>query len=469
MEKFSLQAFAFIQGVILARLLMPSDYGLLAMVAIFSGIARIMVDSGFASALIRKQDKTEIDYSTVFDANLIISIVVAFVLFLCSGTIASFYNQPILQEIIWVMCIQIVLNAAITIQGVRLTSELQFKKISIINVISTVVSGLFAIGMAVYGYGVWSLVFPGFLTIIVKAVLFWHFQHWIPGIGFSWKICKELFGFGSKIAASYLLGTIYENIYSIVIGKVFTAKDLGYYTRGLNYSQMPATTITGVLGGVAYPILSEIQQDTERLRNAYIKMIRLAAYVVFPIMLGLAAVAKPLLLLMLTDKWADAIIYLQVSCFALMWYPLHSLNLNLLQVKGRSDLFFKLEIYKKVLGVIIIAATIPFGILAMCWGSVLSSVLCLVINTYYTGKIIDVGFLKQMLFVAPAFMYSLTMGVLVWTTTLFIPSLTIQLIVGCVVGVVYYWSISKITKSEDYNYFCIVLKKNVIERFRKNG
>ena len=466
-SNFSMQLFSFVQGIIMARILIPSDYGLIAMVGVFSAVAALLVDSGFASALIRKKTKTDIDYSTVFDINVVMSFIITLILCGVSGLIADFYNQPILSKIVCLNALQIFFGSFISVQGVKMSADLRFREKNIAQIVVRVSTGLVGIVMALTGFGIWSLIYPGFLAIPINMAFYWHYQHWFPGIRFSGKSFKELFGFGSKLLASGLLDTIYNNIYPIIIGKLFSAKDLGYYTRATGYSNLPSTTVTGILASVAFPVLCDIQGDNERLQGAYRKLLRLSAFVVFPIMIGLAALARPLILVMITAKWEPSVAYLQILCFALMWYPIHALNLNLLQVKGRSDLFLRLEIIKKIIGVSIIFIASSFGVLAMCVGSVISSLLCLFLNTYYTGKYINLSFWYQMKDLIPSLFYSLSMGGLIWVISLFIPYNGIKLLVCIPLGIAYYFLIAYLTKSSDLAYMKIIIINNVINRFKK--
>lgn len=460
MEKFSMQLVTFLVGVILARLLSPSDYGLIAMTTIFVAISGTIVDSGFSSALIRKKERSKIDYSTVFDINVVLSIIVGGALCIVSPFIASFYNEPLLTDILILNGLYIFAGSFISVQGVRLQAELRFKERGIVNIIDSLTNGIIAIIFAFCGFGVWSLVLPRFFTIISGGLLYWHFMHWFPGIKFSKKSAKEMFSFGSKLLVSSLLDTVYNNLYSIVIGKKFSASDLGYYSKATSFSNLPSMTITGVLSNVAYPVLSTVQDENERLKSIYRKLIRLSAFVVFPIMIGLAVLAKPFIIVLITEKWECAIIYLQVLCLALMWYPIHALNLNLLQVKGRSDLFLKLEFIKKGLGLLILFLTIPLGILYMCIGLVVHSLIALVINTYYTGKLINLGFIIQVKDLLPSLFYSLLMGgFLYFFSVIFSQSYLLILLLGTVLGLAFYIIISYIFKSSE-----LVYLKNVIQR-----
>lgn len=447
---------------------MPSDYGLIAMVTVFTAVSRTLVDSGFTSALIRKKDRTDLDYSTVFDVNVCISFILLIILCSTSGLIAKFYGQPILKKIVCLNALIIFLGSFTAVQGTKLSADLKFKEKNIINIISAFANGVIAIIMAFFGFGIWSLIYPNFLTIFINAFLYWYIQHWFPGIKFSKTSFKELFAFGSKLLASGLLDTVYTNIYPIVIGKYFSAKDLGYYTRASGYAQLPSSTVTGILSSVSYPVLSQIQDDEERLRISYRRLLRVSAFIIFPIMIGLAVLAHPVIILMITDKWESCVIYLQVLCLAMMWYPIHSLNLNLLNVKGRSDLFLRLEIIKKCLGVLIIIITVRFGILAMCVGSVFGSIISLLINTHYTGMLIKVSFFRQIMDLSPSLLYSISMGFMVWLVTSFITNDLLKVIIGILVGIVFYFVIAFITKSSDMAYLKIVFYNNVLVRFKNN-
>ena len=466
-RQFSLQGFGFVQGIILARLLVPKDYGLIAMTQIFFTISACFIDSGFSTALMRKKERTALDYSTVYVTNVCLTFVFALILCLASPWIAAFYHEPILKDIVIANAILLVLNSFTAVQGTRLSINLQFKTASIISVVSTVIVGVTTIMLAYMGFGVWSLVYPNFLQPFIKVIMYYHFQRWFPGIQFSWKTWREFFAFGSKLLASALLNTLYENITPLVIGKKYSASDLGFYSRARGYAMLPATTFQGMLSAVTFPVLCSIQDDDERLRDAYRRLIRASAFVVFPMLVGLAALARPFITVLITDKWAESIPYLEIVCFSVMWYPVHVLNLNLLQVKGRSDLFLRLEIVKKITGLSILMITVPISIYAMCVGQIFSSIISLIINTYYTGKLIQVGFFKQMRDLLPTLCYSFSMGLVVKFVTMFVNSDSLQLGLGIVVGMMYYISIAKLTRSGDLSYVVTLLNENVLKRFKK--
>ena len=466
-QHFSLEGFGFIQGIILARLLVPRDYGLIAMTQIFFAIAGVFIDSGFSNALMRKKHRKEIDYSTVFVTNIVLTFIFALCLFLSASKISSFYNEPILEDIVRANAILLVLNSVNAVQGARLRINLQFKVISFISVVNNVTIGIATIIFAYLGYGVWSLIYPNFLAPFLKFYLYWYYQRWRPSINFSWRIWKEYFSYGSKLLISALLDKFWNNIYPLIIGKFYSAVDLGYYSRARSYASLPAHTFQGVLGSVTFPILCSIQDDDSRLRDAYRNLIRVSGYVVFPMLIGLAALSKPFILVLITDKWADSIPYLTIICFASMLRPIHVLNLNLLQVKGRSDLFLRLEIIKKLISLIILFITIRYSVLIMCVGGVVSSYLALYINTYYTGKLIHVGYFMQLKDLLPSFLYSLSMGAFIYIVTSFIPNMTLQLIVGIILGITYYLLISAIFKSPELAYIKVLLHDNVLKKYVK--
>lgn len=464
LETFALQAFAFIQGIILARLLDPSDYGIIAMTGVFFAISSTLIESGFTNALVRKNNCTEKDFSTVFLSNVFLSCVFAIILSCCAPLIAEFYKEPLLIKIVYISSAILVLGAFISVQGIKLTIELNFKTRSIINATAAIITGIATIIMAYMGYGVWSLILPGFLALIIRGVLFWYYQRWFPKFGFSFASYKEFFSYGYKLALSSLVNTLYNNIHPLIIGRCFSATDLGYFTKAKGYAELPSTTVSNIITRVTFPILCKLQDDDVRLANVYRKMLRVSAYVVFPIMFMLAALSRPLVEVLLTHKWAGCIPLLEVLCFSLMWYPIHALNLNLLLVKGRSDLFFRLEIIKKLIGVTTIVATFPFGILWMCVGQVISSVLCLMVNTYYTGRFIHVGFLRQMYDIVPITLFSIIMFISIRISLLLSESYLWQIIIGFIIGCCVYYILSRIAHSQDLDHLTELLKSNI----RKN-
>lgn len=458
-ERFSVQGIQFVLQILMARILSPEDYGAIAMLAIFVAISQSFIDSGFSNALIRKVDRTEKDYATVFYFNIVVGIVFYLILFFTSPLIASFYNTPILEPLTKVIALNLFFNSMCVVQQARLTIRLDFKTQAVVSLISVVLSGAVGLWMAHAGYGVWSLAIQTVLQTAFRMVFFWLLAKWRPIEKFSKESFKEMFSYGSKLLASGLLDTIYRNVYTIIIGKVFSSSTLGYYSRADQFAQFPSSNLTGILQRVTFPILSTIQNEEERLRINYRKFLRLSAFIVFPLMIGLAAVAEPFIYLVLTPKWAGIVPVLQVICLAYMWYPIHAINLNLLQVKGRSDLFLKLEIIKKGNITLMLLLTVPLGILAICIGKIINSILSLVINTYYTGKLIRVGFFMQMRDILPILLNCVAMYLVITVVIHFIPNHLLKLAIGILSGVFYYITMASLFKSAELKELLLIIKR----------
>lgn len=444
LDQVATLGFGFVIGVILARLLSPSDYGMLAMIGVFNAIAGAFISSGFGNALIRKPDMTENDSSTAFYFNIIAGLVMSGVIWLIAPWVAQFYDKPILSQLLRVEGLLLIISSFTIVQDAQLSRALNFRAKMIVNVSSQVIAGVVAIVAAYHGLGVWSLVVQHMVSGIIRLVLLWALSPWRPRGRWEKASFRYLWGYGSNMLASALLDTVYNNIYPIVIGKFYSAADLGQYSRAYGYAAMPATGTTNVLQQVTFPVLSQIQNDDERLAYNYRRLLRFAVFIVFPIMMGMTSLARPLVLSLVTDKWAECVPYLQVLCFSLMWFPVHAINLNLLKVKGRSDLFLRLEIIKKIIATIVIVFSVPFGVMGMCVGAIFTSLFCLVVNTYYTGKLIHVGFLRQMLDLTPTLLLSLVMGGIVYLATVPFCNDIIKLVVGIPVGMIVYLLLAKV-------------------------
>lgn len=457
-DRFTTQGISFVFGMLIARMLLPSDYGVVAMLGIFMAVSSCFIDSGFGTALIRKNNRTETDYCTVFYFNIVVAFLFYGLLWLASPYIAAFYELPLLESATKVVGLNLIIGALSGIQSAQLSIAIDFKSRAQISVITTIFTGVVGLWLAYKGYGVWALVFQGLSSNILRTILLWAIVRWVPKLRFSWHSFRELFSFGSKMLASGLLDTVYNNIYTIVIGKFFSANSLGVYSRADGLAQFPSSNITGVLQSVTFPVLSTIQDDEARLADAYKRFLRLSAFVVFPLMVGLAAVADPFIRIVLTDKWEGAIYFLQILCFSLMWYPIHAINLNLLMVRGRSDYFLKLEVIKKILGVATLCVTIPMGLVAMCYGRIFTSVICLGMNTYYTNKLIGYGFGPQMKELSHILVHSLVMCGIVFAIVHYFSNLWLQLLVGILAGAVYYLAGAYMMKFSELDELLSLLK-----------
>lgn len=455
---FSNQFISLVFGIVLARLLSPEDYGLIALTYVFIAISNTFIDSGFSVALVRKEMVTEGDYCTAFYFNVLVALLCYLIIFFIAPFAASFYKNELFSPVLRVVGLSIIVNSLGTVQVVKYMRKIDFKRLSLMSIVSNVLGCVVGLILAYLHYGVWALVFQTLTANLLLVCLYWIVSNWRPHDRFSKESFRYLFGFGSKLLLSGLLNVVFNNIYPIIIGRLFSASSLGFYSKANTFAKLPSSTLTDVMQKVTFPVLSQMQNDEDYLRNNYRKLIRLSAFVIFPMMIGLASVASPLMLFLLTEKWAQSIVYLQIICFGMMWYPVHAINVNLLQVKGRSDLFLRLEIIKKVMVVIVLFCVVPFGVIGICLGSVFTSIVSLFINTYYTGKLIRVGFLVQMRDVAPTLFSALIMGAIVYTITLLIQSNIISLIVAIIVGGICYFLISYIRKSEELTEVFLIIK-----------
>lgn len=430
------QGITFLVGLVLARILTPAEYGVMAMVTIFIAISNSIVDSGFSNALIRKIKIERIDYNTVFYFNLVVSLFLYLVLFLCAPAISIFFKEPLLVDVMRVIGWILVINALAIIPRTILVRKVDFKTQTKVSLIASLSSGAIGICMALTGWGIWSLVGQQLSRQLLNTLFLWFFCRWRPLWEFSIQSFKELFGFGSKLMLSGLLTTIYNDIYSLVIGRCYSAADLGQYTRASQFNTIFSSNLTTVVQRVSYPVLSSIQNEEDRLREAYRRVIKVTMLVTFACMLGLAAVAKPLLVILIGEKWLPAVYFLQIICFSGMLYPLHAINLNILQVKGRSDLFLKLEIIKKIIATIPIVIGIFWGIELMLWGSVCTSFIAFFLNSYYSAPLIGYPTLQQIKDVVPTFCVSLGVAVLMWSFSLLPLSYYIMFLLQFSVGII---------------------------------
>jgi len=437
-EQFSNKFVQLVFTIILARMLTPEDYGVVALTIVFFSIAYVLIDSGFATALIRKPDKTESDLATCFFFNILVAFAVYIILFCCAPLLADFYSQPILVPVIRISGITLIIKALYIVQDTQFQYNVDFKTLAKVSLTASSLSGIIGVFMAYLGYGVWAIVGQNIAQTFITLVLQWLLSKWRPIFVFSRESFHYLINFGSKLTFSYSIGVIYENLYSVLIGKFYTSSQLGFYNRAETIGRMPAANITALVQRVSFPIFSLIQDDEGRLCLNFRRSIRLSVFFSFPIMLGLSALSAPLIRVLLTEKWDGSIYYLQIMCFSFMFYPIHALNLNLLQVKGRSDLFLKLEIIKKILGVTVLVITVPIGVAAMCYGMVFSGIICLYINTYYSRNLIGAGFYMQMIDILPSLINSLFMFIIVHMVTAIFDNDMQCLVIGCTTAILSY-------------------------------
>ena len=458
-NQFSNYGMQFCVGIVMARLLSPSDYGITALPGVFLAIAAVFQDSGMAGALIRKPEIEEKDYSTLFLYSIGMGIVMYAALFFASPYIASYFETPVLIPLVRVTALTFLWGPITTVQYVFLKRKLDFKTPTKISIATKIFSAIVGITMAYMGYGLWALVISGVLSGFLNLILIVWAVRWYPRTGWSNESFKYLWGYGNKMLASSLLETAYSNITPLFVAKYYSPADLGVYNRARNYAIMPSQNVTGVIQNVTFPVLSKMQDDDESLARNYRRMLKTTAFVVFPLMMILAGLARPLILTMITAKWEACIILLQLLCFSLMWYPIHSINLNLLQVKGRTDLFFRLEVIKKIIGLSILVVTLPLGLVVFCIGGIISSLVCLAVNTYYTGKLINVGYLKQMRDLFPTLLLSLVLFGVILVINQFISNYLLQILVGGTVGSLVYLGGAFLFKFDELNDVKYMLKR----------
>jgi len=463
-ENFISQGIALVIGIVLARLLTPREFGLIGMITIFIAISETFIRSGFSEALIRKKDCKPTDYSTVFFFNLAAGIVFFILLLVLAPFISNFFKEPELKSLVRVLSLVLIIDSLTIIQRTILTKRMDFKLLTRISVISSTGSGVIAITLAYKGFGVWSLAANTICRQGIFSLLLWLWNKWRPIIVFNKTSFKELFGFGSKLLLSGLIDTVYRNIYYLIIGKYFSSTELGYYTRANYFSSFPSQNINMVMNRVTYPILSEIQDEHNLLREGYRRLIRSTMLVTFILMLGLASVAEPMVITLIGEKWRPSIIYLQLLCFAGMLYPLQALNLNILKVKGRSDLFLKLELIKKAFVVPVIVLGILYGMKVMILGIIVNSFVAYYLNSYWSGKFINYSIRDQIKDLYPSFLLASGMAIVVYLTGYYLEkAFLVELIIQVTVGAILVFLLCELLKMPDYIY----IKQIVLEKLNR--
>lgn len=440
----------FVVSIVLARLLTPDDYGLIGIIAIFTTVCTALINGGFTTALIRKKDANDDDYNTAFIVNLGVSLVLYGIIYFCSPLIADFFKRDELISLTRVSSIGMIIGALAIVQQTRLTKRIDFKSQTKITIIASVTSGVVGIVMAIMGFGVWSLVAQQLVMHVLRTVLLWMVNKWVPKMQFSSKSFHELFGFGWKMMVSSVIQTIWKELYQVVIGKFYSPATLGQYTRGKQFSRLFSTNLTTVVQRVTYPVLSNIQDDKERMVAAYRKIIKTTMFVTAIGMLFLGAISEPLLYCLIGPKWHDAAIYLPLICITGSTYPLHAINLNMLQVQGRSDLFLGLEIVKKIIGIGPLAIGVLVGILPMLFATIITSIIDYFLNSYYSGKSLGYSSWMQIKDIAPSYGIATLTSLSVYFLK-FLPItnwiiLPLQIVIGFFVILM----ICHITKREEY-------------------
>lgn len=457
-ERFSVQGVSFLLGIVITRLVTPGEYGLIAMLTIFMAIAQTFIDSGFGNALIQKKDRDETDFSTVFYFNIVISAFLYGLLCLCAPLIASLYNQPELTPVTRWIGLNLIFISLSIVQRTRLEINLNFRLLAKLSLAAVIISGIMGIIMAYNGLGVWALVFQSLSNHILSMIFLWIVTKWHPLLTFSINSLKTLFAFGSKLLASGILHTIYLNLYSLVIGKFYNASDVGFYNRAYSITQYPSTNIVSIINRVMYPVQCSHQDDNLWLEKNFLICLRMTCFIVFPLMALLAVIARPLVLLVLTEQWLPAAWLISILSIAYMWYPVMVVNNQILNVKGRSDLFLKAEIIKKIVAVAILCATLPFGIVWLCFGIFIYNVFDMIIIIWFAKKVINTGYISQLRTLLPLIIVTFMSGGTGMTAYVATDNPYVQITIAATLYILIYLTGCHIFKFNEFNRIKDILK-----------
>ena len=462
LERVGTQIVSFVVTIVLARLLEPKDFGTITLITVFIALSQVFVQAGFGAALIQKKEVTEADYNSVFYLSLSVAFFLYLVLFVSAPWVAVFYKEPVLVNVLRVVSLTLIVGALNAVQTAVLNREMKFKLSFNVSLITVVVSGLIGISMAYCGYGVWALVASSLGGQIATTLTLWVVIRWRPVWTFSFSALRQLFGFSSKLLASALLDTLFNNLYNLIIGKLFNPTILGYYSRGQSIPYLAMTSVNGTISGVIFPALASCQHDREQVKAITRRAVKATCFLTFPMMFGLAAVAKPMVLVLLTDKWLPCVPYLQLSCITCAFWPLHTANVQALTALGRSDIFLTLEIIKKSLSLLTIVATFKLGVMAMVIGQAVMSVACVGINAWPNRRLIDYTLTRQMADIAPSFLLSAAMVTAVLGLGLVISNPYLQLGTQVSLGTLIYFAGAKLFRVEIAGYLAQVGYQTVI-------
>ncbi len=466
-ERSGAQGVAFIVSIVLARLLTPSEYGTVAMITVFTSVFQVFVDSGMGNALIQKKDADQLDFSTVFYFNIIMCIVIYGILFLVAPLIADFYGMPELTSMTRVVGLTIVVAGLKNIQQAYVSKHLLFRKFFFATLGGTIAAGVVGIAMAFMGYGAWAIVGQQITNVVIDTIILYLIVKWRPTLQFSFSRLKRLFNYGWKLLASSLLDTAYNNLRSLIIGRVYSSSDLAYYNRGHQIPNLVVTNINNSIDSVLFPVMSQEQDDKTRVRNMTRRSIRISIYVMAPIMMGIAFVATPLIRLLLTEKWLPSVFFLQIFCITYMFHPIHTANLNAIKALGRSDLFLRLEILKKAVGVIAILITMRISVEAMAYSLLFTSVTSQIINSWPNRKLLNYGYLDQLKDILPSICLAVFMGCCTLPVALLGLSDLVTLVVQVLVGVIVYIGGSILFKMDSFYYILDMIKPLITTLSRK--
>lgn len=457
-ERIGAQIVSFIVSIVLARLLMPEDYGTIALVTVFISLSDVFVQSGFGQALIQKIDADELDFSSVFYFNIAISCIIYLILFLLAPIIANFYHNDLLTPVIRVMALRIPVAGINSVQQAFVARKMIFKKFFFSTLGGTAGSAVVGIIMAYKGYGVWALVAQYMFNSIIDTIVLWFTVRWRPKLAFSYRRMKSLFSYGWKILVSALLDTGYSQLSNLIIGKLYSSEQLAYYNKGQQLPNLVVVNINSSISSVLFPAISMEQKNRDRVKSMMRRSIMISSYLMFPMMIGLGVIAEPLITILLTDKWVMCVPFLRVACFVYALWPIHTANLEAMKAIGRSDLFLKLEIIKKVLGLIILFCSIPHGVMAIAFSSAILSLLSSFINAYPNKKLLDYSYIEQLKDIFAAIVLSGFMGIIIYSFNFLNINVYIILVLQILFGMIIYVGMSYLFKIDSFTYLLKLLK-----------
>lgn len=464
LERTGAQLVALVVSIVLARILSPEDYGTIALITVFINILNVFVDSGLGSALIQKKDSDNTDFSTVFYTNVVFCIALYILMFVLSPFLAEFYNRPELASIIRVLSITILVSGVKNIQQAYVSRTLQFRKFFFSTLAGTIIAAVAGIWMAYHGFGVWALVAQQVTNLSMDTIILWITVKWRPELVFSFKRLKSLFSYGWKLLVSALLDTFYTNLYNLVIGKKYSANDLAFYTKGELFPKAVVGNINNAIDSVLLPTMASEQDNKERVKQMTRRAIKTSTFCIAPLMMGLAGCSHNVISILLTDKWLPAAPYLVIFCITYMFYPIHTANLNAIKAMGRSDLFLKLEIAKKIVGLSVLFLTMWFGVKVMAYSLLFTSVASQIINTWPNKKLLGYGYIEQLKDIFPGIIMAVVMGIVVSFGT-YIPVVKgAQLIIQIVVGIAVYILGSKLFRLDSFYYIENILAKKFLHK-----
>ncbi len=468
LERCGAQGVTFIVSIVLARLLDPSVYGTIALGTIFTTIMQVFVDSGLGNALIQKKEADDLDFSSVFWFNMFICTVLYIIMFFSAPLIALFYKMPDLTPVVRVLSLILIISGMKNVQQAYVSRHMLFKKFFFSTLGGTIGAAVVGIAMAYLGFGVWALVAQMLFNPAVDTTILWFTVKWRPKKQFSLERLKALFSYGWKLLFSSLIDTVYNDLRQLIIGKIYSSSDLAQYNQGKKFPQFIVSNINTSIDSVLLPTMSKMQDDAVAVKNMTRRSIKVSTYIMMPFMVGLAVCAKPLVSLVLTDKWLPCVFFLRVFCITYAFYPIHTANLNAIKALGRSDLFLKLEIIKKVVGAITILATMFISVEAMACSLLVTSLLSQIINSLPNKKLMNYSYYEQLKDMLPQMVLSLGMGAIVYCVQFIGLSYVLTLIIQVAVGFLIYWISSKIFRVDSYQYL-IDTVKGLLHRNKKEA